>query len=213
MANGGSQGVVEQWRSGVALSHAWLEFGDPYAVGKYRQAKSLQAMNAQQILMVYDLWDGLNSGELRAFGKCVAPVISDGPVLIPTHVFEFYPSHEVGNSDHLEISGWRYESVKVARCDVTSGDLDPTTSSDFNGEVRKNSGRPDTYRFSSDVLSFLYLTDSNRSLSAAKLRTKFVAEFERRFPREKYQMSPPSLRTLQDQIKRFRQESAEIGNN
>jgi hypothetical protein len=65
-------------------------------------------------MMVADLWAGLKSGEWLAFGKSVKPIVSSGPILIPTHTFEFRPPVDTGETDDFEISGWRYESVTVA---------------------------------------------------------------------------------------------------
>ena len=80
-------------------------------------------------MMVVDLWAKLNSGELQAFGDCVAPTISDGPVLIPIDVFHDRPPLGIENSDVIEMSGWRYQRVKVASVDQQQGVVSPSYKS------------------------------------------------------------------------------------
>ena len=108
-----SNSVILDWQSGVPLSHAWFEFADPYAATKLRTMTTTGAFETQRLLMVADLWTSLNTGDYSAIGKRVKPTVSDGPVLIPSHTFQFRPPNEIGNSDDFEISGWRYESVMI----------------------------------------------------------------------------------------------------
>lgn len=228
MAHNDSSDIIKKWQDGVAFSFAWHKFAIPYALRTFRECSSLGGQQNRQILMVADLWSGLRAGEFQAFGKCVAPEISNGPVLIPTHTFEFEPPRGIEDSNDFEISGWRYEGVKVVR--VRESDADAEAATDVESEpepiadavtsepialvVRKRGGgRPDTYQYSERVLRALYAIDGNSKLSAEKLHPAFAAEFQRRFPRDRYQIDPPNVRTLRKQIGLYRQELAETGNN
>ena len=110
-----SSDIVEKWRSGTDLSFAWFKFADPYAVAKYRECPSRGGQDSHQLLMVADLWASLSTGELQAFGKCIAPDISDGPVPIPPHTFDFGPPRDVELGDEIDVAGWHYQFVKVIR--------------------------------------------------------------------------------------------------
>ena len=228
MAQNDSFDSLEKWRGGVEFCFAWHKFADPYALHAFRDCSSLVGQQSRQILMVADLWSGLRDGKFQAFGKCVAPEISNGPVLIPAHKFEFEPPRGIEESNDFEISGWRYEGVKVVRVresdadaeaapDIESGPepiADAVTSEPIAPVGRKRGGgRPDTYQYSESVLRALYAIDGNSKLSAEKLHPAFAVEFQRQFPRDQYQSDPPTVRTFRDQIKRYRQELAETGNN
>ena len=228
MAQNDSFDSLEKWRGGVEFCFAWHRLADPYALQKYRNTTTRGALEAEQMMMVAELWAGLRDGEFEAFGKCVAPEISNGPVLIPAHTFEFEPPRGIEDSNDFEISGWRYEGVKVVR--VRESDADDEAAPDIKSEPepiadavtsepiapvgrKRGGGRPDTYQYSESVLRALYAIDGNSKLSAEKLHPAFAVEFQRQFPRDQYQSDPPTVRTFRDQIKRYRQELAETGNN
>ena len=227
MAQNDSFDIVKKWQDGVAFSFAWHKFADPNALRTFRECSSLGGQQNRQILMVTDLWSGLRDGEFQAFGKCVAPEISNGPVLIPAHTFEFEPPRGIEESNDFEISGWRYEGVKVVR--VRESDAHSEAAPDIESEPepigdavtsepiapvgrKRGGGRPDTYQYSESVLRALYAIDGNSKLSAEKLHPAFAVEFQHRFPRDRYQIDPPNVRTLRKQIGLYRQELAETGN-
>ena len=74
---------------------------------------------------------------------------------------------------------------------------------------RGRGGRKDTYPLSEQVLRCLFQADGNQHLSAERLHSAFKVEFERQVS----VIPAPSIRTLRGQLKRFRQKSAETGNN
>ncbi|MBX3564329.1 MAG: hypothetical protein KF730_07105 [Sphingomonas sp.] len=223
MAQNDSSGAIEKWRAGVRFSSAWFEFGDPYAVRKFRETTTRQAFEAEQFLMVAELWAGLRDGEFQAFGKCVEPEISKGPVPLPLYMFEFDHPRGIENSDDIEISGWRYEGVKVIRVREPDTDgapvnpplpaPDPEIAIAVTAPAKRGGGRRHTYRYAAEVLQFLYEKESNRTLSAEILHPDFKREFERRFPVEQYHLRAPSPRTLRDHIKQYRQELEDTGKN
>lgn len=203
MSQNDSSDVIEKWRSGVEFSFAWFKLAEPDAIAKFREARSPRAARAQQSLMVADLWARINCGELQAIGKCVAPEISNGPILIPSHTFELRPPQGIEESEDFEISGWRYESVTIIR----TAKIEPNaivSSISPVAKIKRGGGRPDTYPYSKNVLQILYAIGGNDRLSAQKLHPVFELEFYKQFPREQYQISAPSVRTLRDQIELFR---------
>ena len=212
MSQNDSSENVEKWRSGVVFSFAWYQFAEPYAVRKHNEINSRRAISTQRLLMVADLWARLNSGELEAFGKSVAPVISDGPVLIPPHTFEFRPPQGAGDSDEIEVAGWRYVEVTIVRPDSAGLDEDTLPTRPVV-KAKRGGGRSDTYQYSEGVLHALYAVAGNDRLSAEKLHPAFKLAFQSQFPREHHLIDAPSVRTLRKQIGRFRKKLAQTGCN
>ena len=180
--------------------------------------------------MVSDLWANLSNGELQAFGKCIAPDISDGPVPIPAHTFDFGPPRDVQFGDEISVAGWHYQFVKVIQirgADRDNGAELPTETEPSRDVVaaeveiglpatpikKSRGGRYDTYQYSESVLQALRPAAIDPKVSAEQLHADFHAEFVRQYPRENYKITVPNVRTLRTQLIRFRQEPAKIGNN
>jgi hypothetical protein len=172
----------------------------------------------------------LSSGVLQAFGKCVSPEISDGPVPIPSHTFADGPPQGTEDNDHIDISGWRFESVRVVRIYDDDAEIEsevvtlPEPSSVLaRDEIEighpvspiknRRGGRYNTYQYSEGVLRALRPASSDNKVSAEQIYPDFYAEFIRQFPRDQYKITVPSVRTLRTQLLRFRKEPAETGNN
>lgn len=119
-----SPAAFEQWKGGVPFSFAIVCFGDARLVQLYREADTIGSITANRIMLVIDLWERLREGELLAFGRKILPTPSDGPVLIRPDIFYDRPPALAGESDDLEGSTWRYESVRVAMPDPDSA-LEP----------------------------------------------------------------------------------------
>lgn len=211
MTQNDSSDIIERWRSGVEFSVAWHKFANPYQRQSFSNAATPGAQVAHQILMVADLWAALRDGELMAYGKCVTPEISNGPVLIPVHMFEFAPPRGIEDSNDIEISGWRYEGVKVARADQAVPDREPPPEVQPI-PAKRGGGRRDTYVFVAKVLRQLFEIEGYQSLSPEDLHLHFKPLFERMFPTSEYNLPTPSPRTLRTKIGRYWKELAETGN-
>jgi hypothetical protein len=203
--------AADQWRQGVELHVAWHAFSDPGTRAAFAAAKTQNAIAARQMMMVVDLWAKLSSGVLVAFGDRVAPTLSGVPVAVPSHLFFDRPPAGIELGDVIQIAGSRYERVRICEPDVMSQGLAPAANPE--PYAKSAGGRPDTYNLSKEVLEELYASPSNLRLSPENLHGLFTVEFERRFPRDSYKVSAPSLSTFRKQIRRYRQERGETCNN
>lgn len=213
--------AIQLWRNGVEFSHAWFEFADDNARQSFIDAPSVKAQNGRRIMMVVDLWAKLGSGELFAFGDCVSPDISDGPVLIPGHIFEFPPPPKTGEGDDIEVSCHRYDRVKVCRNDPDTVQckqpgFKPISTIPVEIAqplIKRPSGRKGVYAMTRIVLAYLFESPANQEQSPERLLRSFIEEFERRFPFATFQTPTPCLRTLRNHLNKFLQESAGTGKN
>ena len=229
MSQNDSSNILKKWRSGVEFSFAWHEFADPHALQKFRGTTTLEAAQAEQILMVADLWAGLRDGELQAFGKCVAPKISDGPILLPLHTFEFAPPHGIEESNVIKVSGWRYEDVKVVQIREANAVLEPEIAlkqeqspesvmastaiqSSATVSAKRGGGNKSLYNDVRAVLADLFIeSGAYRSAVAQRLLEPFNKRYVERYSTSEIKRGRISERTLRDHLKTYRQELAEIG--
>jgi len=194
---------LQLWEIGEPLSYAAIKFGDPYQTGKWRNADHTGAIDSLELLIIADLFARIQQGEFVALGFRIAPTVSDGPVKIPGHTFEPRPDLEFARCDELQVSGYHYERVRILPSkNVESGKSEKSVSAN-------STGRRSTYAKSKIVIETLYLTESNRSKSAATLHRDFEMEFKRQFPASEWEIVPPSERTLRNHLKRYRQELEE----
>lgn len=195
---------LQFWEAGEPLSYAAIRFGDPYQTGKWKSAPDAGAIDTYEMLLIADLYARIQEGKFLAFGFRIHPTVSDGPVRIPPHTFEPRPDLEWTRSDKLQVSGHSYERIRIFPAVVIENDLSAKPT------VPNLAGRQSTYEKSKTVIEGLFLTQSNRSKSAAKLHPDFEKEFKRLFPISEWEVAPPSERTLRDHLKRYRQELEEI---
>jgi hypothetical protein len=194
---------LQSWEMGEPLSYAAIKFGNPHQTEKWKNAAAAGAIDAHELLIVAELFARIQAGEFVAFGFKIAPTVSDGPIRIPGHTFEPRPDLECTRFDKLQVSGHSYERVRILRSNyVNDGKSEKPVSAN-------SAGRPDTYDKCKIVIEALFLTESNRSKSAANLHEDFEIEFKRRYPSSEWKIIPPSERTLRDHLKRYRQELEE----
>lgn len=194
---------LQLWEIGEPLSYAAIKFGDPYQIEKWKNADHIGAIDALELLIIAEIHARIQQGEFVALGFRVAPTVSDGPVKIPSHTFEPRPDLEFSRCDKLQASGYHYERVRILSSkNVESGKSEKLVSAN-------SAGRRNTYAQCKVVIETLFLLESNRSKSAAKLHRDFEMEFKRQFPASEWEIVPPSERTLRDHLKRFRQELEE----
>jgi hypothetical protein len=191
---------LQFWEIGKPLGYAAIEFGDPYQTDKWKNADDVGAIDAHELLLIADLYGRIQEGEFVAFGFRIAPTVSDGPVKIPEHAFEPRPELELVRNDKLQVSGYSYERIRILP--------NPKAEDHSFGKAisRNSAGRQSTYAKSKLVIQTLFQIESNCSKSAAKLHPDFEKEFKRQFPPSKWEIAPPSERTLRAHLKRFRQE-------
>ena len=194
---------LQFWEIGEPLGHAAIKFGDPYQIGKWRNANDAGTIDAHEILLMADLFGRIQAGEFVAFGFRIAPTVSDGPVRIPEHTFEPRPDLALARCGELRVSGYSYERIHILpRMEIEKDKSAKPISTNL-------AGRPSTYANSKIVIEMLFQTESNRGKSAAKLHPDFEMEFMRQFPLSEWEISPPSERTLRDHLKRYWQELEE----
>lgn len=90
---------------------AWLRYGDNRQKELQRKNRGDSASLAYQILMTGDIFARLYENKLKAYGFRISPTLSDGPVEIPSDVFEHHPIDLT--EDNVSASGWTYERVRV----------------------------------------------------------------------------------------------------
>lgn len=157
------------------------------------------------------LKEALAAEELLAFG--VADGDPDAEIrLIPTSVF-LASDLRMDDQELIVAALMRtFREVKVCRAIIAQPSRDGVASGSAaavpNSKLSKL-GRKDTYPLSAKVLHLLFQTEANRGLSAGRLHRDFAKTFADNYPN----VPPPSPRTLQEQLKRFRQELEETSNN
>ena len=221
---------LEKWREGHDLNFACYHFSDPYQADKFRSASSLSAQDAIKSLMYAELFSALANGTLEAWGFRTDRQPEEAPQLIPTHFFDELPNFSDCENNVIAVGQWRYERIKIRKSigkapvpmpepaavavpESSSISAPETCVGDVPPASKRAGGRPDTYPLSKAVLTELYARPALAVLSAQKLHPQFAEKFEQMFPRADYQISPPGIRTLRDQIKLYREELAETGNN
>jgi hypothetical protein len=194
---------LQFWGIGDPLGYAAIKFGDPFQTEKWKNAGDAGAIDSHELLLMADLFARIQEGEYVAIGFRIAPTVSDGPVKIPEHTFEPRPNLTLTRCDKLQVSGHSYERIRILP--RTEAERDKSAS-----RISGNSaGRQSTYAKSKIVIEVLFLTESNRSKSAAKLHPDFEIEFKRQFPSSEWEVAPPSERTLRNHLMRYRQELEE----
>lgn len=224
--------ATELWEFGSPLDHAWFHFASEEMRIQYREARGERPMSALELLMQGEVRQRLADGRLRALGIAMPP----GPKIYPEVIspFLFAAQHTAidWTMSALEGLGCKFSEVRVVHVDESPNNEGAAPSSALSllnfpdgsvgsptlqilspTGVKGKGGRRDTYPYSEYVLRIIYKRQANRDLSAEKLHSTFKAEFERQFPAAEYYISAPSIRTLRDQLKRFRQDSAETGSN
>ncbi len=205
---------MEFWQSASPLDFAWFGFAPDRLKDRYRDAggDEHRTMGLRRE-MEMDTLAKLADGELQAFGFRVRPDLSEGVVEIPQFLFEALDTEIDWDKSTISGFGRRFEGVKaglasrVATADQQGELPENHTSSPVAGKGK--GGRRDTFPYAAQVLQCLFQIEGNRHLSAERLHPAFELEFERQFPA----IPAPSIRTLREKLKRFRQESAETGNN
>lgn len=214
MSNSSSDPEMENWRAAYPLDFAWFGFAPHGLKEQYRDAGGNEHRTAGlQRVMETEVLAKLADGELQAFGFCVHPEFSSGAVEIPQFLFEALDTQIDWDKSTIAGLGRRFEGVKakLASCPPSAEQLDELAECRITSLSTRNSkgGRHDTFPLSAQVLKCLFEIEVNRHLSAERLHPAFKLEFERRFSA----IPGPSIRTLREQLKRFRQEPAEISSN
>lgn len=199
---------LERWENGVALGHAIIRYADPHQLSKFRNATTDGASQTLKWLMCADIFARIEDSQFEAFGFQIKPTVLAGPQRIPRHVFEPRPDLDLAERDTVAASGFEYERIRLLP--VNEDHLGRVASiAKTGGSI----GRPSTFAKAREVLKVLFEIESNRDKSAAKLYADFQAEFEKQFPLDKWGIPVPSLRSLQDHLKTYRQKLAETGRN
>jgi hypothetical protein len=203
--------VLESWKIATELSVAYFEFADPYAREIFRNSTSESAMETNRRLLIGDLFSQLASQNLVALGFQIEPTPLDGPVVIPAHCFMLRPNYGECDDDIIAASGWKYERVRIARVGASVGN-DPYDQVQVDASQPKR-GRNSTYPAAQQTLADLCGGDARFiTLSAERMIGAFNARYVEMHRIEALPVSPISVRTLRDHLKRFRQQMAENGN-
>ncbi|MBB6427421.1 hypothetical protein [Sphingopyxis sp. JAI128] len=200
----------DRWRDSVELNCCFLDFADPYELGKFKIAKDIGTIEAIKFLMISDIFARIEHGELLAYGFRTLPHVSDGPVVIPIHCFAQRPEMVDIEKDIIIASGWRYERVRVGA--GTCEDVPAATISTGTVKTVGKAGRPDTYPAARVALLALSKRDPTSIRQPAnRLINHFNVEYLQHVGTFGLQIARLSERTLREHLKRFRQELAEMG--
>jgi hypothetical protein len=209
-----SSSLRDLWELGSPLDHAWFHFASEEMKAQYRLARDHQQTSALQALMEGEVRQMLANGELRAIGIALPFKTDSAPEEIPALLFAALNTAMDWVQSTIAGLGCSFEEVRVVRASKLANALSTAPIQAVESVKPKGKGgRKDTYWYSARVLQILHQAEAKRHLSAEKLHPAFKAEFERQFPLAEYHIPAPSIRKLRDQLKRFRQESAETSNN
>lgn len=64
-------------------------------------------------MMITDMWEKLETGELVATGFQVTPTVSDGPINLPDFIFLDPPSPDLDNGDSINSLGRCFRHVRI----------------------------------------------------------------------------------------------------
>lgn len=202
---------LNNWLGASELNFAYYDFTDPYQRQKFNKATAPGPMLAYKMLMCADLFAQLSGGKLKAWGFCVEPAPSDGPVPIPVHCFMQRPNVEECDNDIISASGWRYERVRVAIAENENNSAIVVCGA---APAESKVGRPSTYPAVKAALEQIRATDPAKiQWTAERLLDDFnqiYAEYASDFGLRSLKLGE---RAFRDHLRRFRQETAEIGKN
>lgn len=199
---------LNNWLGASGLNFAYYDFTDQYQREKFKKATAPGPMLAYKMLMYADLFAQLSSGKLKAWGFCVEPAPSDGPVIIPVHCFVQRPNVEECDKNIISASRWRYERVRVA---IAENDDDSAATENLPFPAKSKAGRRSTYPAVKAALERIHLTDPAKiEWPAERLRNDFNSVYADCAPAMGFPSVKLATRTLHDHLKRFRQELAEI---
>lgn len=202
---------LNNWLGASELNFAYYDFTDPYQRQKFKKATAPGPMLAYKMLMCADLFAQLSGGKLKAWGFCVEPAPSDGPVPIPEHCFMQRPNVEECDKNIISASGWRYERVRVA---IAERDDNFHVAGNLPSPATSNAGRRSTYPAVKAALARIHAVDPAKvEWPAEQLLDEFNSVYADYAPAMGFQSRTLAARTLRDHLKRFRQELVEIGNN
>lgn len=216
MTANSSAPLTDLWDFGSPLDHAWFHFASEAMKDQYRVAHSEQSMLALQALMEGEVRQFLASEELIAIGIALPLQAESAPEQISALLFAARSTEIDWVRSTIRGLGCSFDEVRIVRAGKLASAIpliQSTITAPEPASGRGSGGRSDTYPYSAKVLAILFERDAMRHLSAEKLHGAFKAEFERQFPLAECPIPAPSVRTLRDQLKRFRQELAETGNN
>ena len=200
---------LDNWLGASELNFAYYDFTDPYQRQKFEKATAPGPMLAFKMLMCADLFAQLSSGKLKAWGFCVEPVPSDGPVLIPVHFFIQRPNVEECDLNIISASGWRYERVRIAIAE--NGDNFAATEN-LPPPAKSNAGRRSTYPAVKAALEQIRATDPAKiHWPAERLLDEFNGIYGEYALAGGFASQTLRERTLRAHLNKFRQELAEIG--
>lgn len=204
-----------RWNDGVSLGMAWWKYGDERQRKQQIERRGTPQAQIIEHQMMGDVFGMLASGDLFAWGHQIAPVPSDGPIPVPADVFAQRPP-VTWREDIVTASGETFERITV--CELTpSNSTAPTAKRPIDPvEVRvessSKSGPKDTYELSRRVLEALEREDAVYiGFSAERLFPTFEGRFREMFQHLEGGRPSPRVRTLRDQLKRYRSERT--GNN
>lgn len=197
-------GNMDNWQDALELNFAYFHFSDPYQRRKFEAATKPGPMQALKMLMYAELFGQLQSGMLQAWGFCVEPAPSDGPIAIPVHCFMKRPNIDECDRGIISASGWRYERVRIPHADTV---IKPITTENSANSLKSKAGRPSTYPAVKIALEQIY------SICPAKIgwpAERLLDDFNAVYAECAHEMGLRSLklaeRTLRNHLDRFRQE-------
>lgn len=194
---------MSRWNSGVPLADAWRQFGDERQIGLQRRAAGTPSSLVFQQLITAGVFSQIVAGKLIAYGYCVAPAVSDGPVRIPADVFD-QPTPTTWGDDIVEASGYRYERIRVFGGDEEEHSVGLDIDSRSLPMPTNSPGRRDTFElFKLVYIEMLEANPSIEALSAERLLPEFANRFSQRYPPSSGFPPPPTDRTLRKHLKRF----------
>jgi len=203
---------VELWRSGVHLSFAWLHYGSELQRRQQVERRGTPSSLVIQELMMGDIFGMLASNRLRAMGYQIAPVLSDGPIPIPSDVFESDQKPH-WQSDTASASGYTYERVVILPADDAKRDASAPAKPEIQITPKPANSTSDRSMYGLCAQVFDALRAENESLiwlSPELLEGRFRKLYDEIHRDAAGLKRAPQLRTLRTHLQRYRTELRQI---
>ena len=130
---------VALWEQGTPVATCVLKFADARLRAQQIAKRGTPESRMIELLMMADVFCQLTAGELTAMGYQTAPAVSDGPIPIPSDLFEERPPGTIWHGC-IDARGYSFEGVRVqvARLSAVENAVAPATSL----EKANRGGRP-----------------------------------------------------------------------
>lgn len=209
--------LAENWRTADPLDFAWFEYAPSEMKERYRDAGRNPHLTATlKRLMEGEVQLKIGDGELVALGIQLEPSLEDSARAVPPVLFQ--ADSTIIDWDKGIVRGLdrRFAEVRVCWSGIAATEL-PTPARPANiaplSKVPVSGGRRNLYPEARQVLEILYEEPTYRAMSAAAILEVFNAKYLELHRPPNGKLPPVSLRALQNYVRVYRQERAQIGKN